>query len=171
MKVTRQLNIKEKGGQFFTDMININNFDSSLLHIDRIAMDNDFIVYYIKYLKNLNKFDKLFFVFNDLDVMFQEDGKNKYLIFFSTEQNKTMLENYLNIFDKIAEQIELMTDDNIQYSKNLFEIKFKTSDDLPFNGKINIPVCVINVSSIFKQVNKCYPQIFCSIVIMNVMFL
>ena len=35
-------------------MININNFDSSLLHIDRMAMDYNFIIYYAKYFKNLN---------------------------------------------------------------------------------------------------------------------
>ena len=70
-----------------------------------------------------------------------------------------MLENYLNIFDNVAEQIELMADDNIQYCKNLLKIKFKTNDGLPFNEIVNIPVCVINLSSIFKQDNKYYPQV------------
>ena len=86
MKVTRQLNIKEKGGQFFTDMININNFDSSLLHIDRTALDHDFIIHYVKYLKHSHKFDNLYLVFNDLDAMFEESGQNKCLIFSSTKK-------------------------------------------------------------------------------------
>ena len=54
MIVTRQLNIKDKEGHFFTDMIDINNFDPGLLHVDRTARDHDFIVYDIKYVKNLN---------------------------------------------------------------------------------------------------------------------
>ena len=83
--------------------------------------------------------------------MFEESRRNKYLIFSSTEKNRIMLENYLNIFDNIAEQIELMIDDNIQHNKDLLKIKFKTNDDVPFNEEINIPVCVIYVSSIFKQ--------------------
>ena len=91
MKVRRQLNIKEKEICFFTDMININNFDSRLLIIDRIAMDHDFIIYYVKRLKNSNKFDNLYLVFNDLDAMFQENGKKRYLIISLTEKNKTML--------------------------------------------------------------------------------
>ena len=41
-----------------------------------------------------------------------------------------MLENYLNIFDNVAEQIELMADDNIQCCKYLLKIKFKTNDDI-----------------------------------------
>ena len=54
IKVTRRLNIKENENYFFTDMININNFESSLLHIHRMAMDHDFVIYYVKYLKNSN---------------------------------------------------------------------------------------------------------------------
>ena len=160
MKVTRRLNVKENKNYFFFDMININNFDSSLLHIDRIAMNHDFIIYYVKYLKHLNKFDNLYLVFNDLDVMFEESGQNKYLIFSSTEKNRIMLENYLNIFDNVAEQNELMADDNIQYCKDFLKIKFKTNDDSRFNEIINIPVCVINLSSILKQDNEYYPQVF-----------
>ena len=71
-----------------------------------------------------------------------------------------MLENYLNIFDNIAEQIELMVDDNIQHNKDLLKVKFKTNDDLPFNEEINIHVCGINVSSIFKQDDEYYSQVF-----------
>ena len=92
MKVIRKLNIKGKGGQFFTDMININNFDSNLLHIDRKALDHNFIIHYVKYLKNSNKIDKLYLLFNDLDAVFEESDQNKYLIFSSTKKNRIMLE-------------------------------------------------------------------------------
>ena len=72
MKVTKQLNIKEKEVYFFTDMINVNNFDSSLLIIDRTALDHDFIINYVEYLKNSNIFDNLYLAFNDLDAMFKK---------------------------------------------------------------------------------------------------
>ena len=39
------------------------------------------------------------------------------------------------------------------------KIRFKTSDDLPLNEIINIPVCVIIVSSIFKEDGEYYPQV------------
>ena len=38
MKVTRQLNIKDKEDHFFTDMINVNNFDPSLLHVNKTVV-------------------------------------------------------------------------------------------------------------------------------------
>ena len=93
MIVTRQLNMKDKEGHFFNGMININNFDPGLLHVDRKAIAYDFIVYYIKYVKNSNKIDNPYIVFNSLDVVFRKSGKEKYLIFGSTEKNNMMLEN------------------------------------------------------------------------------
>ena len=125
MKVTKQLIIKEKGGQFFTDMENIKNFDSSLLHIDRIAMDNDFIIYYVKYLKNINKFDKIF----------QEDGKNKYLIFF-------------------------LNDNESEYDKDYMKIKFNTDDDIPLNKQLYFPTVTIIIINIFEKDGKYYPQVY-----------
>ena len=159
MIVTRQLNIEDKEGHLFTDMININSFDPGLLHIDRTALDHDFIVYDIKYVKNLNKVVSLYIVFKDLDVMFRKSGKNKYLIFSSTEKNKLMLKNYTEIFDEIAEQIESISDDKVKYCRDIMRIKFKTNDDLIFNEIINIPVYAIVVSSIFKENDEYYPQI------------
>ena len=104
MIVTRQLNIKDKEGHFLSNMINIDDFDHGLLHVDRTAIDHDFIVYDVKYVKSLNKVDSLYVVFNDLDVIFRKSGKGKYLIISSTEKNKVMLENYTEIFDEIADQ-------------------------------------------------------------------
>ena len=62
-----------------------------------------------------------------------------------------MLENYTELFDEIAEQIELMTDDEVRYSNDIMKTKVKTSNDLPFGEIVNLHVCVIIVSSIFKE--------------------
>ena len=66
MKVTRQLNIKDREGHFFSDIININDFDPGLLCVNRTVIDYDFTVYNVKHVKNLNKIDDLYIVFNDL---------------------------------------------------------------------------------------------------------
>ena len=39
------------------------------------------------------------------------------------------------------------------------KIRFKTNDDLTLNKIINIPVCAVIVSSIFKEDNECHPQV------------
>ena len=46
-----------------------------------------------------------------------------------------------------------------KYGKDFMKIRFRTSGDLPLNKIINIPVCVIIVSSIFKEDGEYYPQV------------
>ena len=64
-----------------------------------------------------------------------------------------MLENYTEIFGEIADQIELMSnnDKKVKYYKGIMRIKCKTNDDLVFNEMMNIPVCAVVVSSVFKE--------------------
>ena len=65
-----------------------------------------------------------------------------------------MLKNYTDLFDNIAEQ----TDDEIMYDRNIMKIKFKANDYLLFDKIINVSVCVVIVSSVFKKDDKYYPQ-------------
>ena len=138
MKTSRQLNIEDRSGYFFTNMTNILDFDPNLLDVHEIAFRDDrLIMYDISYVKKQNTF---YLVFNNLDAVFQKDGDNTYLIFSLTEKNRIMLENYTEIFDEIAEQIQSITGDEINYTRDILKIKFKTSDDLPLNDVINIPL-------------------------------
>ena len=95
MKTSRQLNIEDRSGYFFSDMININDLNPSLLNIDEVSSKNDdeLITYDIKYIKNLNRLNTLYLVFNNLDRIFRKSGKDKYFIFSQTEKNKIILEN------------------------------------------------------------------------------
>ena len=161
MKTIRKINIENRQGYFFNDMTNINDFDSSLLDIDEVSFkSNELIMYDIKCIKNLNSLNSLYLVFNNLDAYIEESGENRYLLFASTEKNTIMLGIYKELWDEIKEQIELITADKvIKYSKDFMKIRFKTNDDLPLNNIINIPVCVVIVSSIFKEDSEYYPQV------------
>ena len=124
-------------------MTNINDFDPSLLNTDQVVFKSDeLIMYDIKYIKNLNSLNTHYLVFNNLDAYFEKSDENKYLTFASTEKNIIMLENYIELWDEVKEQTELITDDKVNCSKDFMKIRFKTNDDLPLN-EINIPVCVI----------------------------
>ena len=48
-------------------------------------------------------------------------------------------------------------DDGEDDDINLTRFKFKTDDNLLYNKKINIPVCVISLSSVIKKENIHYP--------------
>ena len=64
MKTVRQKNITSRPGYFFNDMRNINDFDPSLLNIDRVVFKNDeLIMYDIKYIKNMDSLNTLYLDF------------------------------------------------------------------------------------------------------------
>ena len=76
------------------------------------------------------------------------------------KKNKIELENYAELWDEINEQIELITDNKVtKYSKAFMKIRFKTNDNIPLSKIINIPVCAVIVSSIFKEDNEYHPQV------------
>ena len=144
-------------------MINIKDFDPSLLNIDQLLFEsNKLVVYNIEYIKNLDSSNSLYLIFNNLDPYIEKSDENKYLIFASTQKNKIVLKNYTKLWDEIKEQIELITGDKvIKYSKDFMKIKFETDDDLSISKIINTPVCVIIVRGIiFEEVdNTYYPQV------------
>ena len=149
MKTPKGLNIKDKSGYCFTDMTNINDFDPDLLIINEIAV--------FSYNEECNT---PYVVFNNINCVFRKSGKYKYLIFCKTQENKRMSENYTKIFDEIKIQIVSITDDDVfVMGKDFVRIKTETDDVLSYNEQINIPVCVIAISSIFKENEVYYPEI------------
>ena len=123
-------------------MTNISDFDPSLLGIDEVSFKSDeLIMYDIKYIKKLNSLNSRYLVFSKLEAYIEKSGENRYLIFASTEKNKMMLENYTELWNKIKEQIDLITGDKVtKCSKDFMKIRFKANDDLPLSKIINIPV-------------------------------
>ena len=102
MRTIKQVNIKNRQNFFFNDMTNISDFDSSLLNIDRVSFEsNKFIIYDIKYIKDLNRSNSLYLVCNNLDAYIEKSGENKYLIFASTDKNGKAIENYPEVWHEI----------------------------------------------------------------------
>ena len=91
MRTIKQVNMKNHQKYFFHDMTNI---DPSLLNMDRVSYESNES---IKYSKNLNSSNSLYLAFNDLDAYIEKSGKNKYLIFASTDKNGRALENYIGL--------------------------------------------------------------------------
>ena len=124
-------------------MTNIEDFDPSLLNIDRVSFESyKFIIYDIKKIKDLSCLNSLYLVFNNLDACIEKSGENKYFIFASKDKNGKALENYTVVCDEIKEQIELITGDKaIKNSKDFMKTKFESNDDLPLGRILNI-LCV-----------------------------
>ena len=69
-----------------------------------------------------------------------------------------MLDKYIKVIDKIKEEILFLTIDKDENGDDLFVMgrdfmtfKFKADDKLVYNQKINVPVCVISINSVFDS--------------------
>ena len=141
-------------------MTNINHFDPKLLVINEFTIfEDESVMFDINYCEKNNV---THIVFNNVECIFRKSGVFSYLIFCETERNKKMLDKYTKIIDEIKEQIFFITEDenegkNFIMGKNFMRFRFKTNDNLVYNQKINVPVCVISISSLFEERNWYYP--------------
>ena len=100
--------------EFFSNMTNIKDFDPSLLDIDMIKFkSNNFIIYHVKYINNLESSNSLYLVFNNLDAYIEENDEDKYLVFAKTHNNGSLLEKYIELWDEMEKQIRLIIGDKV----------------------------------------------------------
>ena len=70
-----------------------------------------------------------------------------------------MINNYLRIIDQIKEEmISWTNEEDFTFNDDFLKVKFRTDDNLVWNKIINIPVCVILLSSAIKRKNNYYPN-------------
>ena len=73
-------------------------------------------------MKSPDNGNSLYLAFNNVDVYIEENNKNKYLIFASTDNNKEVLENYTELLDEIKDQVETISDVKpIKYEKDFMK--------------------------------------------------
>ena len=102
-------------------------------------------------------------VFNNIECIFKKSGIYNYLIFCESDKNKIVINNYVKITDQINYEItswidELEKDDSFRLGDDFMKFKFRTDDNLPYIEKINIPICLISLSSVIKRKNSYYPN-------------
>ena len=94
----KQINIKNWTYYFYNDIIDLENFKSNLLKIDKKSY-KDIDIYNIGYItikkiddcKNIYSVNPLYLLNNHASGYIEEKGMNKYLIFDSADENKELL--------------------------------------------------------------------------------
>ena len=112
MGEVKQINIKNRTYYFYNDMINLKNFESNLLKIDRKSYKN-IGIYNIGYItikkiddcENNCNVNPLYLLVNYASGYIEEKGVNKYLIFDSTDENKELLKKYSDVWSGIKNKI------------------------------------------------------------------
>ena len=150
------LNIKNQTYYFFNDMINIKDFQSNLLRIDKKPYKS-FDIYYVGYImikeigncKNIQT--PLYLIFSSATGHFREANGEKYLFLYSTEKYE--------VFSGILSEIEMINGgEKLSYEKDYATIVVKTDDDAPLNKSIKYLSLTIIIRCIFHkyiQMNIC----------------
>ena len=140
-------------------MINIEEFDSNLLKLDKKSY-KDINIYYIGYITIKKLVIMKIFTAQILCIWWEKDG-NKYLVFDSTDENEEVLEKYTELWDGIKNEIKTINGGKKGgYGKDFMKIKFDTDDDLPLNKPLKLHMLTIIVRSVFEEDSKFYPQLY-----------
>ena len=159
MRNIKQINIKNHTCYFFNDMINIKDYNPSLIKIGKMSYKN-IGIYHIGYItiksisdyKNINSVNLLYLIIAEVDRYIEENNGNKYLTFASTDKNKKVLEKYTKLWDEIKYHIQTINAGNsLEYDKDYMKIKFNSDDDLPLNKILKLHMLTIIVRSVFEE--------------------
>ena len=113
MGEVKQIEIKNRTYYFYYDMFNLKNFEPNLLKIDKKSYKN-IGIYNIGYItikkiddyENIYSVNPLYLQVNHANGYIEEKNGNKYLIFDSTDDNKELLEKYVDVWNGTKNEIK-----------------------------------------------------------------
>ena len=167
MGEVKQINIKNQTYYFYNDMINLKNFDSNLLKIDKKHYKG-INIYYIGYItikkidecESIYSVNSLYLRINHASGYIEEKNGNKYLIFDSADENKELLKKYNDVWNGIKNEIKEVSSGECDYEKDYMKIKFNSDDNLPLNKPLKFNAMTIIIRSVFEERGKIYPEVF-----------
>ena len=161
MKSIRELKIKDWSGYIFTEMVNTLEIEPEYFMVNDFKGCKDCSIIFNLYYCSEDSAPHI--VFNDIECIFRKCGVYSYLIFCENNKHKDMINNYVKIIDQIKGEIiswvdHEFEDDNFNLGNDFMRFKFRTDDNLVYNQKIDVKVCVISLSSVIKKKNIYYLQ-------------
>ena len=151
MGKVKQIEIKNQTYYFYNDMINLKNFESNLLKIDKKHYKG-IDIYYIGYItikkiddcENIYSVNPLYLIIGKVDGHIEEKNGSKYLVFDSTDENKEVLKKYTELWDGIKNEIETINGGKKgEYGKDFMKIKFNVDNNLPLNKPLFVIIGIL----------------------------
>ena len=161
MGKVKEINIKNRGYYFWNDMINIKNFHSNLIKIDKKSHE-DIDMYHIGYIiikkfsdcENIHSINRLYLIIHSATGHCKKKYWEKYLIIDSTEK-------YDEVWSGIKAIIKILNGGKeLFYEKKYARIGINTVDDLPSNKQLKFPTLTIVIRCALHKDVKLYPQIY-----------
>ena len=167
MGEVKQINNWNRTYYFYNYIINLRNFKSNLLKIDK-KLNKNIGIYNIEYItikkiddfENIYSVNPLYLLVNHASGYSKEKNGSKYLIFDSMDDNKELLKKCSDVWSGIKNKIKAVNDGKENYyEKDYMKIKFISDDDLPLNKPLNFLMMTIVIRSVFEEDRKLYPQV------------
>ena len=161
MEKVKELNIKNQTYYYFNDIIDIKDFQSNLLKIDK-KHHKDIDIYYIGCImikkfgdcENIHSVNPLYLLIYSATGYYKEKNGEKYLILDSTEKYEEVLSGIKKEIETINGGKELI------YEKNYAKIRVNTDNDVPLNKQLKFPTLTIIIRCIFKEDKELDLQIY-----------
>ena len=164
----KSLKIKNKSMFYPNDMIQLNNFDSQLLKINKRENRENNNIYYISYKinkpkHNINSIDNLYFVIDHLYGTIEKinGSKDRYIVI---DKDSLMNEKNIKFFclwESIINKIKyLRGDDNKVIIKDCNKIRFSSDILIPNNVSINFYSLVIVIDYVIEKNDEFIPEIY-----------
>ena len=162
----KEINIKNRTYYFYSDIIDIETFDSSNMKLDKKTYKN-LDIYNIGYVTikkighgyDVNSVNPLYLRIDNASGYIEEINEDKYLVFDVTDENKKLLERYDDVFNGIMNKVKKIDDDWLEYSEEYIKIKFSSDDNLPLNKPLKFYQMTVTIRCVFSEGNKLYPQV------------
>ena len=126
MGKVKQIEMESRTYCFYSDQINLRNFDSALLKVDKKDY-NDIDIYYIGYVtvkkiancNNINSVNPLYLMINEMIGHFEEKNENKYLVLDDVDENKEVSKKYEEVWEGVKKEIETINGgERVEYGKD-----------------------------------------------------
>ena len=172
--LVKSLKIKNESMLYSNDMIQLNNFDSQLLKINKRENRENNNIYYISYRinkpeHNINSINNLYFVVNYLYGTIEKiDGSNdRYLVIDKNRDiNKNNIDSFNDSWNAIINKIKYLRGDDIIFDENEViiddwnKIRFSSDVYIPNNFPIKFIYLVIVINYVIEKDDKFIPEIY-----------
>ena len=161
MEQVKEINIKNQAYYFRDDMINIKNFHSNLLKVDKKSHEN-INIYYISHMmikkfsdyENICSVNSFYLIIHSAIGHFKEKYGEKYSIIDLTEEYKKVLSGIKSEIRTLNGGKELF------YEKYCARTGINTDDDLPLKKQLKFPKLAIIIRCVFQKGEKLDPQVY-----------
>ena len=127
MGTVKQINIKNRTYYFYSDIIDLKDFDARLLKVEK-KYYNEIDIYYIGYVtvkniancNNINHVKTLYLMINEMIGHFEGKNENKYLVLDDVDETKEVSKKYEEVSKGVKKEIETINGgEKVEYGKDL----------------------------------------------------